>query len=230
LIRRGSLLDDLKRRVRIASRAMARHGLAHAYGHCSARIDDGGFVVSPAKPLGHVQPGDECIFVPIDGPLPEGVLGEVRIHREIYRRRPDVGSVIRSMPPNAVSVAAMGRTPSPRHGFGAYFWPTPRLWPSPQLLRNDEQARDLAAVMGEANAILLRGNGVVVAGATIEQAAVLTWYLEDMCRVELAALAVSDAEPTLTAEEATERATWSGGLVERMWVYLAADDPELAAP
>jgi HCOMODA/2-hydroxy-3-carboxy-muconic semialdehyde decarboxylase len=32
-------------------------------------------------------------------PLPAGVLGEVRLHQQIYRRRPEVGGIVRSMPP-----------------------------------------------------------------------------------------------------------------------------------
>ena len=217
---------ELARTVRMTARAMARHGFVHAYGHCSARIDAYSFLVAPPKPLGLVQPGEACTVVPIDGALPEGVLGEVRIHREIYRRRPDVSGVVRAMPPHAMFLAAMMRTPKPRHGFGAYFWPGLPLWPSPQLLRNDEQAAALAEHMGNSRAILLRGNGAVVAGTTPQQAAVLTFYLEDMCRQELAALAVSNSEPILTAEEAAERATWTGGTLERMWSFLTADDPE----
>lgn len=220
------MADGLAITVRMAARAMARHGMVHAFGHCSARIDARSFLVTPSKPLGLVEPRDACIEVPIDGPLPEGVLGEVRIHREIYRRRPDVGGVIRAMPPSAMSLAAMMRVPQPRHGFGAYFAPEPPLWSSPQLLRNDEQAAALAEHLGQAPAILMRGNGAVVAGISLQQAAVLAFFLEDMCRVELASLAVSQSEPVLTPAEAAERATWSGGIIERMWAYLTAGDSE----
>jgi len=218
--------DELAKTVRITARAMARHGFVHAYGHCSARIDEHSFLVAPPKPLGLVRPGEACTVVPIDGALPEGVLGEVRIHREIYRRRPDIGGVVRAMPPNAMFLASMMRAPKPRHGFGAYFWPEPPLWRSPQLLRDDQQAAALAEQMGNAPAILMRGNGTIVVGATQQQAAVLTFYFEDMCRHELAALAVSQFAQTLTADEAAERATWTGGTLERMWSFLTAGDPE----
>ena len=75
-------LADLSRRVRMAGRALARAGLVHAYGHCSQRIDERSFLVSPPKPLGLVGADEPCAVVPLDGPLPEGVLGEVRIHRD----------------------------------------------------------------------------------------------------------------------------------------------------
>lgn len=214
--------------VRVAARAVARAGLAHAYGHCSARIDARSFLVCPAKPMGLVQPGDACAEVSLDGPLPQGVLGEVRIHREIYRLRPDVGGIVRSMPPKAMSLAAMGRVPAPRHGFGSYFYPAPALWNDPQLLRSDEQAHALAATLAGGRGILMRGNGVVTAGSSIEEAVVLTWYLEDAARIELDVLASGCAEsaPVFTEAEAKARANWDGRIRERMWDYLTAGDIE----
>ena len=214
--------------VRIAARATGRSGLAHAYGHCSARIDAGTFLVCPAKPMGLVAPGDECPVVSLDGPLPAGVLGEVRIHREIYRLRPDVGGIVRSMPPNTMTLAAMGRVPRPRHGFGSYFYPAAALWDDPQLLRTDEQATALARALKDGRAILMRGNGLVTAGSSLEEALVLSWYLEDAARIELAVLAsgLADSSPVFSESDAKARATWDGRIRERMWDYLTAGDPE----
>jgi HCOMODA/2-hydroxy-3-carboxy-muconic semialdehyde decarboxylase len=219
---------DLALRLRMAARAIGRHGLAHAYGHCSARIDVASCLVCPAKPMGLVAPGDVCTIVPLDGPLPEGALGEVRIHREIYRLRPDVGGIVRCMSPKAMSLAAMGLTPRVRHGFGSYFYPHPALWDDPQLLRSDEQATALAMKLGNGRGILMRGNGVVTAGSSLEEAVVLAWYLEDAARVELDALGAGrvDVGPLLSEDEARHRATWNGRIRERMWEYLTAGDPE----
>src|SRR6201992_2416339 len=131
-------IKELARRVRMAGRALARHGMVHAYGHCSARIDADTFLVSPPRPLGMVVEGKEYSASSVRGPLPEGVLGEVRIHRDIYRRRPDVQGVVRSTPPKAMTLGAMRRTPKARYGYGAYFAPQPPLWDDPKLLRSDE--------------------------------------------------------------------------------------------
>lgn len=211
--------------VRTAGQALSRHGLVHAYGHCSLRLDDGHILVSPAMPLGLVGETDACAVVPLDGALPDGVLGEVRIHREIYRRRPDVGGVVRAMPREAMTLGTLRRTPLPRHGMGAYFAPRPPLWDDPQLLRSDAQAAALADELGQARAILMRGNGTVTAGATLQEAVVLTYYLEDACRIELACLAAGLAAEgaVMTEEEATARATWSGKILDRMWDYLTTD-------
>ncbi|KAF1685100.1 class II aldolase [Pseudoxanthomonas broegbernensis] len=221
-------LEALARTVRVAARALGRAGLVHAYGHCSARIDAASFLVAPSRPLGLVQPGQACSVVPLDGPLPEGVLPEVRIHREIYRRRPDVGGVARVQAPKTMSLSVLGLTPVARHGFGAYFHPRPPLWDEPLLLRSDPQARQLAEQLGQARAIVMRGNGAVTAGESLQAAVVLAWYLEDAARVELDCLAAGPHTlPTcFTDEQSAVRATWNGRLLERMWDYLTAGDPE----
>lgn len=218
--------DHAERLVRIAARALGRHGLVHAYGHCSLRLDDRHFLVGASKPLGLVAPGDAGTVVPLDGPLPEGVLPEVRIHREIYRARPDVGGVARVQPPKTMSLGVLGRTPAACHGFGSYFHPAPPLWDDPMLVRDDASASALASALGDARAIVMRGNGAVLAGDSLPMAVVLAWYLEDAARVELDALATGLAPVRFSDAEAATRATWNGRLLERMWDYLTHGDAE----
>jgi hypothetical protein len=50
-----------------------------------------------------------------------GALGEVRIHQQIYKARADIGGIVRFQSPKVVSISALGRTRSARHGFGSYF-------------------------------------------------------------------------------------------------------------
>lgn len=207
--------------VRKAARALGRSGLAHAYGHCSARLDGDSFLVCAAMPMGLVsdEPG---VVVPISGPLPEGVLGEVRVHQAIYARRADVGGICRTMPPALMALSTQGIVPAARHGIGAYFAPGPALWDDPRLLRDDAAAVRVAEALGEGNAIVLRGNGVVVAGETLEQAAVLNWFLEDAARIErdVRMMGFAPERGRLNAEETAARQVWSGGVVERMWNWL----------
>lgn len=210
----------LDAQVRLAARALASAGLVHAFGHCSARVDEGSFLVCAPLPMGRItdEPG---IVVPIDGPLPDGVLGEVRIHREIYRRRPEVGGVCRIMPPALMALSVAGLVPVPRHGIGAYFKAVP-LWDDPNLLRDDAAAVGLAEMLGDAAALVMRGNGAVVVGETLPQAVTLAWFLEDAARVEQSVRAMGlDIEAALLSpEEIDARQIWSGGVVERMWRHL----------
>lgn len=222
-------MTDFATTTRVAARALGRAGLVHAYGHCSARMDRDSFMVCPSVPMEHVQVGQACPVVPVRGALPEGVLGEVRLHQQIYARRPDAGGVVRFMGPNMMALAALGRVPLMRHGFGTYFAPTVGFWDDIQLVRDDERAIGVIDAMGESAGVMMRGNGAVVAGATLPEAVGLAWYLEDMCRVELAALATNLADaPIINETQANMRATRQGRIFERMWDYLTYGDPELA--
>ena len=206
--------------LRLAARGLATAGLVHAYGHCSLRLDDAHFLVCAALPMGSItdQPG---VVVPLDGALPDGVLGEVRIHRELYRCRADAGGICRIMPPAVMALSTQGIVPRPRHGIGAYFAALP-LWEDPRLLRDNDAAARLADAVGDAPAIVMRGNGAVTIGDTIEQATTLAWFLEDAARVErdVRMMGFDPRAGLLTAAETSARQVWAGGVVERMWLHL----------
>lgn len=216
--------------VRVAARGLARAGLVHAYGHCSSRLGADHFLVCAARPMGLIEPGEAGTVVPVHGELPEGVLGEVRIHQHIYRMRPEVGGVVRSMPPTVMTLSSARVTPQPRHGMGSYFSPAVALWDDPQLVRSDAQARGVAQALGAARAVAMRGNGAVVAAESLMHAVVLTWYLEDAARIEwqLRSAGLAEGAPTLSPAEAAARAVGTGRIYERMWEYLTAGDPEAA--
>lgn len=210
--------------VRTAARALGRAGLVHAYGHCSLRLDDAGFLVCAAMPMGLIrdEPGT---VVPVTGPLPEGVLGEVRAHQAIYRLRPDIRGICRIMPPALMALSTQRITPRPRHGIGAYFAPSPPLWDDPRLLRDDDSAARLAQALGHEPAIVMRGNGAILAADSLQKAVTLSWFLEDAARVELAVRSAGfDAgDGLLDADETAARQIFAGGVIERMWAYLTAE-------
>lgn len=217
----------LQRRVRIVARALGRHGLSGAWGHCSARIDDTHFLVCAAKPMGIIKPGEDGTVVSLAAPLPPGVLGEVRIHQQIYARRPDVGGICRVMPPQTMALSALRLTPQPRHGVGAFVDRCP-LWDDPRLLRDDAMAAALAGQLGAASVIVMRGNGAVAVGERIETALAHAWCLEDAARIEHAVRSISNVpeRSMLNGAEIEARQVTSGRVFERLWEYLTDGDPE----
>jgi HCOMODA/2-hydroxy-3-carboxy-muconic semialdehyde decarboxylase len=214
-------------RIRVAARTLAKAGLVHAYGHCSARLGEHQFLVSPSKPLGLVATQDVPVVVATTGKLPVGALPEVIAHQHIYGLRADVGGVVRFQSPHVMALSALGRTPRALHGFGAYFAPCPPLHSDPRLVRDEASAAALAERMGGARAIVMRGNGAITAGATLEEAVALAWYLEDAARVELTVLNTGLEPLVFTAEEVRGRAIDLGSMLQRMWNWMSANDPEL---
>jgi len=220
--------EDQQIVVRKMARALARAGLVTAYGHCSVRLDGTSFLVCASKPMGLIKQGEPGTVVSTDAPLPEGVLGEVRMHQQIYKHRADVRAICRFISPQVVTLAALGLTPRARHGQGAHFYPQVPFWPDPGLIRNDPAAVGVAQTMGEAPAVVVSVNGAVTGAETPQQAVALAVFLEDAARVELAALSagLADEAPSMSEEQARTRATWQGRIAERMWDHLTADDPE----
>ncbi|MBN3785332.1 class II aldolase/adducin family protein [Burkholderia sp. Ac-20353] len=228
----GVDLTILERRVRVAARALARHGLVQAWGHCSARIDEDSFLVCASRPMGLIGVNEPGTVVRIDAPLPPGVLGEVRIHQQIYKRRPDVRGVCRVMPPNLVALSTLSIVPKPRHGVGA-FNAACKFWDDPRLLRDDGLAEQLAARLDDAPSVIMRANGAVTVGPSIELAAGFAWCLEDAARIEtLVRSMVNEREAEaacLTRDEVGSRQVSSGAVFERLWDFLTAADPEASA-
>ncbi|AMO67486.1 decarboxyl [gamma proteobacterium BDW918] len=225
------MLADQQRMLRMAARALSRAGLVHAFGHCSFRENDDYFWVCPAMPMGCIPAGAENQRVPVRGPLPEGVLGEVRIHQNLYASRPEVNAVGRIMPPAIMALSTQGLTPRCRHGLSAYFGNDIPLWRDPRLLRNDEAAKALVELMAKRPALVMRGNGAVIAAASLEEMLSYAWFLEDTARLELQVRAANFApeQGCLDQDEIRDRHVTTGNVFGRMWQYLTLEDPEYVA-
>ena len=219
---------EQERLVQQAARAMGRAGLVQAFGHCSLRLDARHLLVCAPMPMGLIGT-DKGTVVPICGSLPDGVLGEVRAHQAIYRRRADVMGICRVMPPILMALSTQSIVPRARHGMGAYFHPGPALWNDPRLLRDDASAAALAEKLGSLNAIVMRGNGAIVVAESLQMAAALSWFLEDAARVEreIRAMGFSPDQGVLDEQEIPARQVYSGNVVERLWAWLTQEPADV---
>ena len=227
----GTSSADQQRMLRMAARALSRAGLVHAFGHCSVRENADYFWVCPSMPMGCIPAGAENQRVPVRGPLPDGVLGEVRIHQYLYALRPEVNAVGRIMPPAIMALSTQGVTPRCRHGLSAYFANDIPLWRDPRLLRNDESAKALVELMAKRPALVMRGNGAVIAAESLEEMLSYAWFLEDSARLELQIRAANFApeDGCLDKDEVRDRQVTSGNVFGRMWQHLTMADPEYIA-
>src|SRR3546814_12462100 len=105
------------------------------------------------------------------------------------------------MPAATISLSTLGITPAARHGLGAYFAPRPPLWDDPRLLRDDASARNLAIALGEARAIVMRGNGAITVGPALTEAATFAFFLEVAPRVARDVRSVGLSEESSVGQE-----------------------------
>lgn len=100
-----------------AARRTARLGLnSGAAGNVSLRLG-AGFLITPSGLPNDTLQADQMVYMDMEGgwqgPLKPS--SEWRIHRDIYRARPDVGAVVHAHSPHAVSLACLRRTIPPFH-------------------------------------------------------------------------------------------------------------------
>ncbi len=227
--RLGEPIAETQRRVRLAARALGRNGLGHAFGHVSARLDEKSFLVCAPRPMGLIGVGEAGTVVPIDGPLPAGVLGEVRCHQQIYRRRADVNGICRTFLRNVMTLSTLRITPRPRDGYRQLFRAASRLCGTTRrFCATTRRRRRLADQLGDARAIVMRGNGCILVGATVEEALCMAFFLEEAARTERDVLGMQrpEEEAIMSDQQAAARGVTTGNILERLWEYLTAGDPE----
>jgi ribulose-5-phosphate 4-epimerase/fuculose-1-phosphate aldolase len=174
-----------------AARIVAGARLVDAFGHVSARCE-GGFLLSATAPLGtqtatsiHRLGEDGTVLAA--GASGDGVPLEAPLHAAVYAARPDVGAICRTHSPAAVVWGVRGAAPPLLHGLGGLSGTVAAWDGDSDLVVTAAQGAAAAAALGAADCLLVQANGNVATGATIEQATVRAWFLEERARVALEA-------------------------------------------
>ena len=146
-----------------AARVLAALGLVDAFGHVSVRDGDA-LLITPPTAFDQAH-GAALVPVPLDATeLPPGAPPETWLHLAIYRARPDIGAIARAQPEATLAVGADHDELAPLHGQAAWLGRRIPVHPVPRLLRTAELATAAAATLGDADAMVLRGNGAVTTG------------------------------------------------------------------
>jgi HCOMODA/2-hydroxy-3-carboxy-muconic semialdehyde decarboxylase len=203
-----------------AARVLAALGLVDAFGHVSARVGDA-LLVTPPTALDRVA-GSDLLTVPLDAvDLPPGAPPETWLHLAVYRARPDVAAVARAQPEATLAVGVSRTELLPLHGQAAWLGRRVPVHPVPRLLRTAELATAAAATLGEADAMVLRGNGGVTTGTDPGSAVARMHLLATACRVHAAA---HDPVP-LDDDDITAWRAAAPPLLARLWLHLARTRP-----
>ncbi len=191
-------LEDVKREVAAANRVLAHLGLATgvtaALGHASMRL--------PSEPNHFFVKGREYEFDALEIMEPddmvlcdtEGFLvaarpgltqcSEVKIHACIYKTRPDVQAIVHVHPRYTIlmSVITGALKPMRQEGAGLLRHPLP-VYPHVKTIQSDAEGMEVATLLADSPAILLRGHGAVTVGKTLSQAVMGMAQLEEQARL-----------------------------------------------
>lgn len=181
---------ELALKLSLSCRILANEGLSDlVFGHVGARRPGEEFFHMKPRGLGleEIRPED-IIILDFEGRKLAGDKpnhSEYPIHVEIFKARPDVNCVVHVHPRYATALGATGGQMHAVSHEGVLFTDLPLFQDTTALIRSSEAARGVARSLGDSRAVLLRNHGVVVVGATVEEATVISVILERAAQQEV---------------------------------------------
>lgn len=198
----------LKQELVEANLILFQQGLIGPFGHVSVRAPgSSSFWIARDKAPNLVEPKD-LQLIAIDGPVPSGAYSEIFIHRELYRARPDVNSVVHTHSLYAIALSVVEKQVRPVSNSGARHGPIIPVYEKIGLIESEEKGRELARILGPAGAVLLRGHGAVIVGRGLKEAVFGAISLEREAQVQ--AIANCLGTPRLYTEEETRHFSGRG--------------------
>lgn len=226
-------LDDLV----AANRILANEGVIDAFGHVSCRhpLRADHFLMSRARAPALVGASDIMEFDGEGAPVAAAgrrPYAERFIHAAIYEARADVRSVVHD---HSAEIIPFGLSKTPlralSHVGGIIGGPVP-VWdianvvgPDSNLLVTDPAvARSLAQRLGRGTAVLMRGHGAAIAGASIRRATIAAITLNAQARIMQNTIALGGGvQPLAPGEVAATARIFSdetpGDAIGRTWEY-----------
>lgn len=208
-------------KVAFAGRILARADLVGAFGHVSARMEDGRVAItSTLSPLVSADAAEVviCDAATIETDEQSGRPLEAPLHLAIYACRPEIGAICRTHSHASVVLGCLAEVPPICHGLGGLSGPI-SMFEESRLVSDENLGTAAAAALGSDSVCLIsRGNGSVACAESLEHALVRAWYLEERCRVWLDSNRM--AHP-LNEEELLDRSKAWAIESDRAWRWLS---------
>ena len=191
----------LRQKIALACRILAseRHESALA-GQITARADQPGTYWMLSFGLGFdeacasniVRVDDDLNILEGEGmPNPSN-----RFHLWIYARRPEINAIIHTHPPHVSALSMIGEPLVVSHMDTSMFYEDCAYLPEwPGVPIGDEEGRIISEAIGNKRAILLSHHGQLSACKTLEEATMLSIFIERAAKLQLMARAAGKIQP-----------------------------------
>jgi len=217
-------IEELKNDVISASRILAQLKLVEGFGHVSARIANSDrFIITPRISLALVQ-RSELLIMNGDGTVVEGQQAapiEAPLHAAIMKAKPGVSAITRIHARVANIFSVTDRKLEPVHSHGSFFAGGVPVYAKPDLIVTAALGAEVAQVLDDKPAVLLRGNGQVTVGRTIPEAVMMAIYLEEAAQILFGALQIGTPIPLTTVESKQRQVeALTPADMQRAWNYF----------
>ena len=189
--------DLLVRAIRILN----ANGVMHMSGHVSARDADDRNVMWINSRKASRSSLTTSDIVRVDLRSGESIGGgdeppsEFHIHRAIFNRRPDAGSIVHSHPRHVVALSVAGSPLLPVTIDGAFLGASTPVFDDAGHISTMERGELVADAIGDSPALVLRGHGMIVIGRTVEESTTRIILAEDNAHTQFLALAIGPVRP-----------------------------------
>jgi L-ribulose-5-phosphate 4-epimerase len=217
-------VEQLKKDVISGCRILSQQKLVEGFGHVSARLPGTDlFVLTPRISLALVKE-HELLTMNLNNEVVAGdqaTPSEAWLHTAIMKSKPCVNAITRIHARVANIFSVTDRKLEPVHNHGSFFAGGVPVFSTPDLITTAKLGDEVAKVLGDKPAVLLRGNGQVTVGRTIPEAVMMAIYLEEAAEVLYGALQIGAPIP-LTPDESKQRQIEALPLVdlERAWNFF----------
>ncbi len=222
--------NRLRGLIAAATRLLNAEGVLGYSGHVSARIGgDAGLLIQPFQTSRAALAPENLIpcdlaGAPLDPACADKPPSEIFIHTEIYRRRPDVGAIVHFHPETATLFTLTdgpALVPLKNH---AIRWasgiPT---YADPGHVNSPALGADLAEVLGDHNATLMRAHGAVVVAESVPAVMVDAVHFEENAEAEYRAAQLGQVRPLTEAEMTAFAERFDRDRhVAKLWAYFVA--------
>jgi ribulose-5-phosphate 4-epimerase/fuculose-1-phosphate aldolase len=188
----------------MAWRFFFRRGFVDGFGHLSARTEDPNVVLVSRHSLGGDSRPEDFLEVDLSGRIIKGegkLPGELPIHLEIYKKRPDIGSVAHFHCLYATSFSMSEVKLGAHYFLASIFADGIPVHPDPRFVNTEERGVALAKTLGGARAALMKAHGAVATGADVKEMTGTMFILEDNAR--RMAIGASMGKPEVLDERVT---------------------------
>lgn len=185
--------SHLRKDIISACRILSHEQLVRGFGHVSARMSNSDlFLITPRMSLALVME-DDLVTMNLNGEIVSGrhpAPFEAWLHAALMKSRPSINAITRIHARIANMFSVTDRKLEPVHNHGSFFAGGVPVFDKPDLISTQALGEEVARVLGDGPAVLLRGNGQVTVGSTIPEAVMMAIYLEEAAEILHGALQI----------------------------------------
>jgi ribulose-5-phosphate 4-epimerase/fuculose-1-phosphate aldolase len=224
--------ETLRQKLSIAWRFFYGRGFVDGFGHISARTQDPNIVLMTPHELGKLSQPEDFLLCDLDGNqigTDQKLPGELPIHLEVFKARPDVNAVAHFHTHNATSFSMSEHDLQPTYFMASIFKGGIPVHPDSRLIMTEERGRAMAETLGDRRAMLLRAHGIVVTGPDIEEMTTGVYFMEDNAKRTAIAASMGRYEVLSEdeMEEIAEELLRTRGPIGRVWALAEIEATEM---